>query len=243
MKIIASDFDGTLNYNGKVSCEDKEAIHRFRLAGNRFGLVTGRDVECAQWIKPTDGLELDFVICCTGAVIKDGDGKIIYMKKGKVDGFFDTIIEKAKSLGAEFFTVGDVMFKCYVDTSGAIPADISRIDEFTHANCCFKRDEEAIAFVDYVNQNFSDYISAHRNGRFVDMPPAHTSKVSGIYEYAKMVGEAEIYTVGDNANDILMLKEFNSYAVSNAGDEVKAAAKKSCDRVCNMIEELMKESE
>ena len=41
MKIIASDFDGTINYNGRVSDEDKAAIKRFRAAGNRIGIVTG----------------------------------------------------------------------------------------------------------------------------------------------------------------------------------------------------------
>ncbi|MBR7101750.1 MAG: HAD hydrolase family protein, partial [Clostridia bacterium] len=43
MKIIATDFDGTLSYNGKISEEDKAAIKRFRDAGNKFGVVTGRD--------------------------------------------------------------------------------------------------------------------------------------------------------------------------------------------------------
>ena len=42
MYIVGSDFDGTLNRGG-VSEQDRDAIHRFRQAGNRFGLVTGRD--------------------------------------------------------------------------------------------------------------------------------------------------------------------------------------------------------
>ena len=65
MKIIATDFDGTLSYNGRVSDEDKDAIHRFRAAGNKFGIVTGRDVEAAQWIKPENGLEFDYLITVT----------------------------------------------------------------------------------------------------------------------------------------------------------------------------------
>ena len=84
MKIIATDFDGTLSYNGKISDEDKEAIHKFREAGNKFGIVTGRDVDMAQWIKPENGLEFDYLICCTGAVIRNGEGEIIYQKKGKM---------------------------------------------------------------------------------------------------------------------------------------------------------------
>ena len=34
MKIIASDYDGTINYKGKISEEDQRAIAKFRKAGN-----------------------------------------------------------------------------------------------------------------------------------------------------------------------------------------------------------------
>ena len=101
MIIIASDFDGTLNHHG-ISDGDKKAIKKFREAGNKFGIVTGRDLEMATWViydLEKVGLEVDFVICCTGGVIKDGDGKIIYSKKGKVGPFFNELIEKAIELG------------------------------------------------------------------------------------------------------------------------------------------------
>jgi hydroxymethylpyrimidine pyrophosphatase-like HAD family hydrolase len=71
------------------------------------------------------------------------------------------------------------------------------------------------------------------------MPPLGTSKVSGIYDYAKAFENPKIYTVGDNVNDIPMILEFEGYAVSNAKDEVKAVAKHQCDRIANMIEEIM----
>ena len=74
------------------------------------------------------------------------------------------------------------------------------------------------------------------------MPPCGVSKVTGIYDYAKNYEGAKIYTVGDNVNDIPMLKEFESYAVSNARGEAKAAAKHECGRIENMIEEIMKEN-
>ena len=241
MKIIASDFDGTISYQGKISDEDKAAIKRFRAQGNKFGIVTGRDVELSQWIKQKDGFEFDFIICCTGCVIKDGDGKIIYVKKGEVGPFFFDIIGKAKECGADFFSIGDVLYKCYIDMSGAIPVDFSKITEFTHANCGFSSDENAIKFAEYVEKNYSDKISVHRNGWCVDMPPVNTSKVTGIYEYASRFQSPEVYAVGDNVNDLLMIKEFNGYAVSNAVESVKSAAPHQCNRICDMIEELMEE--
>lgn len=241
MKIIATDFDGTLSYNGKISDEDKEAIKRFRKAGNKFGIVTGRDVDLAQWIKPENGLEYDYLICCTGGVIKNGEGEIIYCKKGEMGPFIYEVIEKAKELGAYGFAIGDVLLKCIIDIKGKIPMQLDALREFTHANTGFIRDKDATAFAEYINKNYGDKISAHQNGTAVDMPPAYTSKVTGIYQYASMFDSPEIYAVGDNINDISMIEEFEGFAVENARDEVKAKAKHQCKRIADMIELLMED--
>lgn len=241
MKIIASDYDGTLSYQGKISDSDREAIKRFREAGHKFGIVTGRDVELASWIKQEKNFEYDFIICCTGAFIQNGEGDILYVKKGRVDTFFNDIINKAIELKASFFTVGDVLTKCYVDVLGKIPCPVLNLSEFTQANSCFPNDETAEKFANYVKENFSDKISIHRNGCCIDMPPANTSKVTGIYEYAKMFDNPEIYAVGDNVNDLPMVKEFCGYAVSNAVDALKSVAKRQCNRIADMIDELLAE--
>jgi hydroxymethylpyrimidine pyrophosphatase-like HAD family hydrolase len=118
---------------------------------------------------------------------------------------------------------------------------LSALTEFTHANTGFMTDEDASAFVKYVNENYGDKISAHQNGRAVDMPPVNTSKVTGIYQYASLFENPEIYAVGDNINDISMIEEFEGFAVENARDEVKASAKHQCKRICDMIDYLMGE--
>ena len=239
MKIIATDFDGTLSYNGKISDEDKAAIHKFREAGNKFGIVTGRDVDLAQWIKPENGLEYDYLICCTGAVIKNGEGEIIYQKKGKIDNYIYEMIDKAKELGAYGFSASDVLLKCIVDIKGKIPMQMDALKEFTQVNTGFTKEENAQKFVDYVNATYNDKISAFRNGTSIDMPPANTSKVTGIYEYAKMFDNPEIYAVGDNINDLSMIEEFCGFAVSNAKEEVKKAANHQCNRIADMIDFIM----
>lgn len=241
MKIIASDFDGTINYQGRVSEEDKAAIRKFRQAGNKFGIVTGRDAELSQWIRQEDGFEFDFIISCTGAFIRSGDGEILYCKKGKMGSFVNELAEKALELGAMFFSIGDTFDKCYLDIYKKVAPRFELLSEFTHGNATFPSDERAEEFAQYVRANYSDKISAHRNGWSVDMPPANTSKVTGIYAYAQAFENAEIYAVGDNVNDLPMIKEFCGYAVSNAVESVKQAADRQCNRIADMIEELMKE--
>ena len=41
MKLLASDYDGTLRYEPKVVKEDLDALKRWQQAGNLFVVVTG----------------------------------------------------------------------------------------------------------------------------------------------------------------------------------------------------------
>ena len=116
---------------------------------------------------------------------------------------------------------------------------IDALKEFTQINTGFTSEENAQRFIDYANEKYSDKLSAFRNGSSVDIPPVNTSKVTGVYEYAKMFDNPEIYAVGDNINDLAMIKEFCGFAVSNAKEEVKKAADHQCDRIADMIEFIM----
>ena len=243
MIIIASDYDGTLNHHG-ISDGDKEAIKRFREAGNKFGIVTGRDLEMATWVIydfEKNGLEVDFVICCTGGIILTSDGEIVSAKKQKTGEYINEILSYARTLSLGVFRVSNEMTTCYADRKNRIKQDFSAISEMTQANAWFEKEEDAEKFLQYVSKNYKNDISIFRNGGSIDMPPYGVSKVTGIYNYAKNYEGAKIYAVGDNVNDIPMIMEFEGYAVSNARDEVKAVAAHRCDRIENMIEELMKE--
>lgn len=244
MIIIASDFDGTLNHHG-ISEDDKKAIKKFREAGNKFGIVTGRDLEMATWViydlEKVD-IEVDFVICCTGGIILSFDGEIISAKKQKTGEYINEILNYARTLSLGVFRVSNEMTTCYADRKNRIKQDFSAISEMTQANAWFEKEEDAEKFLQYVIKNHKDDISIFRNGGSIDMPPYGVSKVSGIYDYASSYKDAKIYTVGDNLNDIPMIKEFEGYAVSNAKEETKKVAKHQCDRIADMIDEIMKEN-
>ena len=77
-KVAASDFDGTLFINQNITAETLTAIKNWRAAGNKFGIVTGRSYVMLIAHLKDFGLEVDFVICDNGAIIYDGDGKIIF---------------------------------------------------------------------------------------------------------------------------------------------------------------------
>lgn len=242
MKIIASDYDGTVNCGG-VSDADKEAITRFRKAGNKFGIVTGRDLEMALWVLYDMKTEIDFLICCTGAIILDGKGNILYEKRQKLDSerVLEMISEGRKRHYGNF-NFSDKLVRIYADRNGNIPVQIDKLEEFTQLNFWFPNESECIDFVDYLDKNHGDYVKAYRNGGSLDIPPLGISKPTGVLEYAKMLdGVEKIYAVGDNLNDIPMIEAFEGFAVSNAKDEVKAVAKHQCNRIADMIDYILEE--
>lgn len=240
MKIIASDYDGTINCGG-VSRADVDAIAKFRSAGNKFGVNTGRDLEMASWILYDMKGQLDFLICCTGAVILDGEGNVIYEKRQKIDhARHKILIDEARKYDYGNFTVSDRLTRVYIDRNGKIPSQLELLSDFTQTNLWFADDKKCIEYFNYLEENHADYIRAFRNGGAIDIPPLGSSKPTGIVEYAKMFDNVdEIYTVGDNLNDIPMLEAFCSFAVSNAQPEVKAIANHQCDRVADMIEFIL----
>lgn len=244
MKIIASDYDGTLNNHG-ISEADKNAITAFRNAGNKFGIVTGRCTEQALWVMydlRKAQLEVDFIICCTGAVILNSDGSISQKKTAKANNDLKKLVDKARELGVMSMNINNCLKATFLDPKNKIPLSIDEIGEITQINCWFESEDKARELCQFVNKELSHLLNAFQNGGSVDIPPAGVSKVSGIYDYARQFDGAKIYSVGDNTNDIPMLTEFESYAVSNAKESVKAVAKHSCDRIADMIEDIMKGS-
>ena len=65
MKVLASDYDGTLLFNEKFKEGDLKKIKEFQKAGNLFGLCSGRPFKgIYEFCKPY--IDFDFYILCTG---------------------------------------------------------------------------------------------------------------------------------------------------------------------------------
>ena len=77
MKLIATDYDGTLNYNG-VGTETIEAIRKWRQAGNAFGVVSGRGPDFIPELMNILGSNFDFLVLCNGSYATDSNGKVLF---------------------------------------------------------------------------------------------------------------------------------------------------------------------
>lgn len=247
--IAASDFDGTLHYSG-ISEENRSAIRRFREAGNLFGIVTGRGYEMYDILKRID-LEFDFVITCSGAMAIKEDGTYHFCDLAENrDGVLRAVVEYVGDTfrqqvdirpAREFYSFATPSVPGYEKLLPSEKAD--ELEHFTQLDVIFPNADECRAATDTINHRWGAYVNALQNGRCLNIVPAGVDKGTGTARYADLEGvdHGNIYTFGDNFNDLAMLTRFHGCAVANAHPDVKAAAERVCAGVWEVLRELTAE--
>ena len=102
LKLIASDFDGTYcryseETGGQLTREDREAVARWRAAGNKLVIVTGRPLIRVEDVVRIHRPECDGYICCTGAIVCTPELRMLSTVAGDA-----SRIPELLSLAAEF---------------------------------------------------------------------------------------------------------------------------------------------
>ena len=242
MKIIASDYDGTLNHGG-IDDKKRNAIKEWREKGNKFGIVSGRVVDDLLKIYKKDELDLDFLLACNGAVILTTDGKII--KDDRIDGdILKPFLDFLFSLGADWATIqSDRSYIIDENDNDRLPGEFTRktlpdLKYFIQVSTILEDDEEAEEVTNAVREKFGDKLNPLQNGRCIDIVSSRINKAKGLYDYLELVGGKyeDMITVGDNINDTHMIKEFRSYAMANGVQSIKDIADYETESVTALIE-------
>lgn len=247
MKIIASDYDGTLNYGG-ISDKKRNAIKLWRENGNKFGLVSGRGLKNLLDIPEEDGFECDFILASNGAVIAEADGTVLrqvlcdgVLAKPLIDFIFDAGCRRAN-----VETAYDRVVIC-VDPKHPdcdVPYEnMPEISCFTQISTVAENAESASVVTEKIREKFGEYLNPLQNGDCIDIVARDVNKAKGLYDYLQIVGAVydDMITVGDNINDTHMIKEFRSYAMKNAVDSIKAIADYETEGITELIEKELSE--
>ena len=258
--IIATDFDGTLcqGYPDGYKINDKtiEAIKQFRKKGNLFGVVTGRSYIWAYPIfKQQNTFEFDFILSDNGAQCVDKDGNFVFSNKikaykGFAKDFVMTVLnfgEGVEESGICFETSRYNFEAANPDGNDGYYSDYSVLDElnekdeFVMVNAVCKNDEIASQLKKALVEKFGKYICPAQNGRCLDITANGINKASGIGQYAEIMGveSDNIYSAGDNYNDIVMVKEFHGCAVKNAVSDLKDVAEFIVDDVGDIVNMIL----
>ena len=234
VKIIASDYDGTLNCNG-IPDHVRAAITAWQAAGNKFGIVSGRGIESLLWLVNHDKMDCDFLIANNGAVIADGKGKVLaYSEAGEAH--CQKLVSFVLQNGTQFATLCNEKGEIYVvdearkarhEDDPQYTTEATYIPrKFTQISTACHDKDAAKALTDKINDVYGEDVTALLNGRSIDIVPKGVDKAYGVRELCRLwqIEEDAVSTVGDNYNDVAMLKAFRSYAVANAVDYVKQIA-------------------
>lgn len=223
MKIIASDFDGTLYRHGEISERDREAIRRWQAAGNLFGLVTGRGGEIQREVNAL-GVTLDFTIAHNGAVILDRDGKELRRDA------FDAAI--AKDYYDFAYDESGFTFQYEKPDTSSCEGTETQIALLLHTQ------EDAQALCIKVNERFGDRLNSFTNGWWINTVAKDISKASGIAHYAEICGvdRENIFVVGDSYNDLSMLTAYDGYIVATADAGMKRLIPNVCEDIAHLTE-------
>lgn len=247
MKLLASDFDNTLLFDGIFKNQDVIQIKSFQNKGNLFGVCTGRCL--SGIIRPSEPyqLEYDFYILLSGALIYNKDREIIYEKKISIDlvkEIFDFLDQQDASVVYQ-----DEMYKVYKEKSSDFRGIY--LDSFDELNTNtvsafsfhYKENELDKAAIDtkLINEQFGDIIEAYQNNQHIDLAAKGCSKGHGmkiIQEYFDL-NDDEIYAIGDSWNDLPMLDVVkHSYTFTYAPKDVQKHAEMIVNSVAECISNI-----
>jgi len=254
MKIAASDFDGTLYHEGEgITQETLQAIHKWQADGNKFGLVTGRNLHLLRLSLADYDLKLDFCVGLNGAVIFNEKEEEIFsqeMPPGTIPKLWAH--EIAQESPYVMTLQGDCSYSKWNDPAHANPVLYANIPEITPEEAqslphilqmCFAADspERAAKLAADISESFKGLLSAEANLAYIDVCAAGNNKGTGLYHLQEAMGwqKSPLYTIGDDLNDLSMIERFQGFAMSNGNPQVKAAAKAVFPSVGAMLESFL----
>lgn len=222
MKILGSDYDGTLKHGG-MSEGKLLAIKNWREAGHRFGIVSGRGKDFRETLlQETAGLELDFFAAHNGAYIVDQNGATIYEARCNTV-LISEFVKELLSWSCRFVHIYGEWHLCVAEKYEDFPSyvsedcrclfeDLPPIDYFNQISIRFPSVEESSDIVEKIRKKYEKWLNPLQNGRCIDIVPRGVDKAQGMYRVMEFFGGTceNVITVGDNINDIDMIREFRS---------------------------------
>lgn len=249
MKILASDFDGTLYFKDHgIKESDIKKIKEFQNKGNLFGMSTGRELRGIVNITDEYGIKLDFLVLTSGSKIMDGNQNIIMNKP--LDKKIIKKIYESTQYNQEYMIFSST--HNYLinpkKNRGLIINHPDELDDSDYSSLAIHFDigeeKEAQKATDYINSHFKDDVIAFRNTINVDIVCKGCSKGLGVLEIAKYfnIDKNNINVIGDSMNDIPMFDiTDHAYSFKNIESNLKKHVNYFVDSVAECIDHILEE--
>ena len=247
MKILGSEWDGTFLHGG-INDEKLLAVKKWREAGNKFGIVTGRGPDFRdRLLEYYPKFEYDFLATCNGGYIIDGSGKVLYKSsfesldvRALVDDLFSWGCIFAHIVADEYacaITAPDARPE-YIDPSRAFMIEnLPSVKDVYQVSVMLETAEEAEKIVGKLRESYEGQLNPLQNSRCIDIVPCGVNKAEGLYRLTEIFGAkpCDVIAVGDNINDIDMLREFRSFAMENGVEQIKGLVNGTVSNVTEIL--------
>ena len=241
MKLLVSDYDYTIKpYEKNPNILEKnifkkniEAINRFQEKGNKFVIATGRNTSSIREETKKFGINYDYLIAYNGRVIVDKNDNLIYANY--ID---DELLQSLYNSGR----IQDyILFDEYESTERKDNLIYIKVKLNTYKNV-----KELISFLKMKYPNIKINYTYLLNMLLIRNDFNKCLGIEKLLELENLeVDRNDIYTVGDETNDIEMINEFNGtrmlvsnpsliFTTSNTTPTVKALIKR-IEKIYNTI--------
>ncbi len=251
---LASDYDGTFK-QGTIRREDKEAIERFRSRGCRFGLVTGRSYSMLEQEFKRYGMSMDFVIANTGGAIFDRDRNVLFKKPIEQPLVLELLADLERRRTALYGIASlHSHSRLYLDpaladsrahnTEGLPQYSRQEVEQDGDIISLFIRgydQEDSRRLYQELVSAYSGRLAFHYNGGAIDVTAAGISKTEGVRTLQSLVPQAQVCVIGDEMNDLDMIRAFGGFSVTSGNETVKQAASQVFDHISDCIEALLED--
>lgn len=243
MKALASDFDGTIYFEDGFHQEDIDKIKEFQKAGHLFGICTGRPLKGVTYFSK-GFVEYDFYIVCSGALIVDKQGKILYEQCIDYSVMKD-IYERYSHDYLVCIQADGVIYKKEVSGDlSEVQVVMNSIEDLKDSHIYglslnAHTQDQAKAVCQKINQDYHQVV-AFQNKEFVDIVKKGCSKGEGIIQFIQLFDVDYVIGIGDSYNDLPMLDAVNkALTFHSSPDEVKAHADMLVDSISEGINDLL----
>lgn len=227
MKVLISDFDDTLYINEDDVRENAKKIDEFRKNGNIFIISTARNYSAIKKACIKNNIVVDYFFCDIGATMLDFNGKVLYSQcikevdRKKIEEILD---KYSKEIIINRYGTNDIQEK---GKKGVVEYKIK-------GN--MKELSKIKQIVDNKIQNIKTQIT--EDSRFI----IHTStkeEIIEIFMRNRGVKKSSIYTVGDEIDDLEMLKKYNGFRMEHCNQIVRENISNKVKSVSELINSII----
>ena len=216
-KLMAFDVDGTLFVNGEISRDNAEAIRRWQDAGNLAVCSTGKSLFAAKKTFEGSGIDFDYYVLFTGAVVTRRDEEVLFEKslpKQTVAEVVDRLVQYDNI--SVFATDIDSDYEIHNPLAQSsrmllnfVPLKVEELAERDIIGIPIQVADDALRadIHRWLLEEYGGQLDAHLNQDFIDIVPADCDKSTGLrwLDDNVFAGEQiETFSIGDSWNDLPM---------------------------------------